>query len=86
MVLIIFTVKPKVSTAASRTALSGRCNGRRYGEWQGWKENPLGEGRMFILFNNNMLILALVHDHPRRPRGGQSGREKRRDKSFQVHA
>ena len=24
--------------------------------------------------------------HPRRPRGGQSGREKRRDKSFQVQA
>ena len=28
----------------------------------------------------------LVMTHPRRPRGGQSGREKRRDESFQVRA
>ena len=84
MVLIIFTVKPKVSTAASRTALSGRCNGRRYAEWQGWKENPLGGGRTFILFNSNMLILAPVHDHPRRLRGGQSGREKRWKRSSRL--
>ena len=27
-----------------------------------------------------------VHNHPRRPRGSQSGREKRRDESFHVRA
>ena len=30
--------------------------------------------------------VALLEHHPRRPRGSQSGREKRRDESFQVRA
>ena len=29
-------------------------------------------------------LLVSVTEHPRRPRGSQSGREKRRDESFQV--
>ena len=31
-------------------------------------------------------LIALSVDHPRRPRGSQSGREKRRDESFQMRA
>ena len=33
-----------------------------------------------------VLMLMLMSTHPRRPRGSQSGREKRRDESFQVSA
>ena len=33
---------------------------------------------------NHLFVLALKH--PRRPRGSQSGREKRRDESFQARA
>ena len=33
-----------------------------------------------------MVFWKLYGTHPRRPRGGQSGREKRRDKSFQAQA
>ena len=38
------------------------------------------------LILNVSFSLVLFSPHPRRPRGGQSGREKRRDKSFQAQA
>ena len=39
----------------------------------------IGEGGLFILAKRGAI-------HPRRPRGSESGREKRRYKSFQVQA
>ena len=35
---------------------------------------------------NEVPFSAAVSEDPRRPRGSQSGREKRRDESFQVRA
>ena len=37
-----------------------------------------------ILFIRRKLAHNLTQNHPRRPRGGQSGWEKRRDESFQA--
>ena len=45
--------------------------------------------RYFNLSLKNLLLRTAagpIEGHPRRPRGSQSGREKRRDESFQVRA
>ena len=39
-----------------------------------------------VSFPCNFMIIYLIKPHPRRPRGSQSGEEKRRDKSFQARA
>ena len=44
-----------------------------------------GCGRLFE-FEWKEEARALTRGHPRRPRGSQSGREKRRDESFQAQA
>ena len=43
--------------------------------------------KIYMLFNSiNNLISQIVQSHSRRPKGNQSGREKRRDESFQARA
>ena len=42
--------------------------------------------RMCKHLDSVVLIVVLLLLHPRRPRGSHSGREKRRDKSFQARA
>ena len=39
-----------------------------------------------VSFPCNFMIIYLIKPHPRRPRGSQSGEEKRRDESFQARA
>ena len=42
---------------------------------------------MYIIFKNGRFSYnMLIGPHPRRPRGSQSSREKRRDESFQAQA
>ena len=40
----------------------------------------------YVFFRSENFSFCLILEHPRRPRGSQSGREKRRDESFQVRA
>ena len=47
--------------------------------WENSRQLRKTETKSRVLHN------CLEFSHPRRPRGGRSGREKRRDKSFQAH-
>ena len=67
----------KLSTTTSRVSPSGRCKIAFVR-----KQCFISTNAVVVFFFFSFLVLF----HPRRPRGSQSGREKRRDESFQAQA